>query len=117
MPGLFQLRIGTGHCLTRKTERKWYIWGESEENDFVKHIVPKLGIDLRINSEKAQNPWEIDLFDYTHNRYADLKVQNTPFFTAGRYMYGGMPYNPTYTVTFNRKDYENYIERRPPYTI
>lgn len=113
MPGLFQLRIGTGHCLTRKTERKWYIWGESEENDFVKHIVPKLGIDLRINSEKAQNPWEIDLFDYTHNRYADLKVQNTPFFTAGRYMYGGMPYNPTYTVTFNRKDYENYIERHP----
>lgn len=28
-------------------------------------------------------------------------------------MYGGMPYNPTYTVTFNRKDYENYLERHP----
>ncbi len=24
-----------------------------------------------------------------------------------------MPYNPTYTVTCNRKDYENYLERHP----
>lgn len=92
---------------------QWYVWGEGEENDFIERIVPRLGIDLRINPEKAQKPWEIDLFDYTHNRYADLKTQNTPFFTAGRYMYGGVPYDPTYTVTFNKKDYENYIEKHP----
>lgn len=92
---------------------QWYTWGEEEEKDFVERIVPRLGIDLRINPEKTQEPWEIDLFDYTHNRYADLKTQNTPFFTAGKYRYGGVPYDPTYTVTFNKKDYENYIERHP----
>ncbi len=91
----------------------WYIWGEEEEKDFVEHIVPRLGIDLRINPEKANKPWEIDLYDYTHNRYADLKAQKTPFFTAGKYKYGEKPYNPTYTVTFNKKDYENYIENHP----
>lgn len=62
---------------------QWYVWGAAEENDFVEHIVPRLDIDLRINPEKAQKPWEIDLFDYTHNRYADLKTQNTPFFYSG----------------------------------
>lgn len=92
---------------------QWYNWGEEEEKDFVKHIVPKLGIDLRINPEKVNKPWEIDLFDYTHNRYADLKSQKTPFFTAGKYMYGGVPYDPTYTVTFNKKDYESYREKHP----
>lgn len=92
---------------------QWYIWGEREENDFVEHIVPRLGIDLRMNPEKAQRPWEIDLFDYTHNRYADLKTQNTPFFTAWKYMYRGSPYDPAYTVTFNKKDYEKYMEKYP----
>lgn len=92
---------------------QWYVWGEEEENDFVEHIVPKLGIDLRINPEKAQKPWEIDFVDYMHNRYADLKAQKTPFFTAGRYMYGRIPYDPTYTVTFNKKDYKNYKEKYP----
>ena len=28
-------------------------------------------------------------------------------------MYGGLPYDPTYTVTFNKKDYENYMEQHP----
>ena len=92
---------------------QWYVWGENEENDFVEHIVPRLGIDLRINPQKGQRPWEIDFFDYTHNRYADLKTQNTPFFMAARYMYGRKPYNPSYTVTFNKKDYENYMEKHP----
>lgn len=92
---------------------QWYVWGQEEEYDFIEHIVPRLGIDLRINPEKSMSPWEIDFFDYTHNRYADLKTQKTPFFTAGRYLYGGVPYNPTYTVTFNKKDYEHYIEKYP----
>lgn len=92
---------------------QWYTWGEEEEKDFVAHIVPKLGIDLRINPEKAARPHAIDLFDYTHDRYADLKTQKTPFFTAGKYLYHGKPYDPTYTVTFNKKDYENYLSTHP----
>lgn len=87
-----------------------YVWGEQKERDFVEDIVPRLGIDLRINPQKAQRQWEIDLFDYTHNRYADLKTQTTPFRTAGNYRYGEAPYNPDYTVTFNKKDYENYLK-------
>lgn len=92
---------------------QWYVWGEDEENDFVEKVVPRLHIDLRINPQKARCPWAIDLHDYTHDRPADLKTQNTPFFTAGRYMYGNVPYDPTYAVTFNRKDYENYVQRYP----
>ena len=34
---------------------QWYVLGKGEENDFVEHIVPKLGIDLRINPEKTKN--------------------------------------------------------------
>lgn len=92
---------------------EWYIWGEQEEIDFVEHIVPRLGIDLWINPAKVERPWEIDLCDYTHHRYADLKTQKTPFFLASRYHYGRMPYDPAYTVTFNKKDYENYKENHP----
>ncbi len=92
---------------------RWYVWGEEEEKEFIERIAPRLGIDLRINPGKAQRPWEIDLYDYTHNRYADLKTQKTPFFTAGRYKYAGVPYDPAYTVTFNKKDYGNYVEKHP----
>ncbi len=92
---------------------QWYAWGENEEQDFVERIVPRLGIDLRINPEKKKTRWAIDLYDATHRRYADLKTQKTPFFTAGKYRYKGRPYDPTYTVTFNKKDYENYLEKHP----
>lgn len=92
---------------------QWYGWGEGEEKAFLERVVPRLGIDLRLNPEKEQKPWEIDLYDYTNRRYADLKTQNTPFFTAGKYFYGRSPYDPTYTVTFNKKDYENYLENHP----
>lgn len=92
---------------------QWYKLGEKTEVAFVEKIVPSLGIDLRINPEKVKNPWTIDLFDYTNNRYADLKTQTTPFFTAGKYSYGGAPYDPTYTVTFNKKDYEKYKKEHP----
>ena len=92
---------------------EWYLWGEQEELDFVEHIVPRLGIDLRINPAKVESPWEIDLYDYTQGRYADLKTQKTPFFSAGSHNYGRVPYDPTYTVTFNKKDYENYKKNHP----
>ena len=37
----------------------------------------------------------------------------TPFFTAGKYFYGVKRYDPAYTVTFNRKDYEYYLQNYP----
>lgn len=94
---------------------QWYTWGEDKEADFVAKVVPHLDVDIRINPEKAERAWAIDLFDYTHQRPADLKVQNTPFFTCGsaKHSYRGKRYDPTYTVTFNKKDYENYREKHP----
>ena len=66
-----------------------------------------------INPEKATKPWVIDFIDETSNKFADLKTQNTPFFTAGRYLYKGKPYDPAFTVTFNHKDYEKYRKEYP----
>ena len=65
----------------------WYTWGEQEEVDFIDKIVPHLDHKIIINLEKATKPWVIDLIDETSNKFADLKTQNTPFFTAGRYLY------------------------------
>lgn len=92
---------------------KWYVWGENHEKDFIEKVVPRLGVDIRINPEKKKRAWAIDLYDYTSGRYADLKVQKTPFFTASKYTYCSKKYDPTYTVTFNRKDYEKYSEEYP----
>ena len=92
---------------------KWYDWGQDEEADFIKKIVPQLKIDIRINPEKEKYEWAIDLYDYTNRRYADLKTQNTPFFTVGKYNYGRVKCDPAYSVTFNRKDYLHYKEKYP----
>ena len=94
---------------------KWYSWGEDFEKDFIEVIVPLIGTDIRKNPEKETCSWAIDLVDYTHKRYADLKVQATPFFSAGssKHKYCGRRYNPTYTVTFNKKDYEKYKQEYP----
>ena len=92
---------------------RWYEWGENDENDFITNVVPRFGLDIRKNPEKELRPWAIDMFDYTNYRYADLKTQNTPFFTCLKYMYNGRPYDPNYTVTFNRKDYEHYLSHYP----
>ena len=91
----------------------WYEWGANQEVDFVNKIVPLIKIDVRINPQKSTDPAKIDLYDYTNNRYADLKVQNTPFFMSGRYLYKNVPYDPAYTVPFNHKDYLNYKQHYP----
>lgn len=92
---------------------QWYDWGANEEIDFVTNIVPLIGDDIRINPDKNRYSWAIDLYDYTRNRPADLKTQNTPFFTVSRYRYKGEKCDPAYSVTFNRKDYENYKNNYP----
>lgn len=93
--------------------KQWYKWGEGKEDEFIATIVPNLQNEIIINPEKESDPTRIDLYDLTNERYADLKVQDTPFFTSGRYCYNGIPYDPSYTVTFNRKDYENYRAHHP----
>ncbi|AFS77875.1 cold-shock domain-containing protein [Gottschalkia acidurici 9a] len=96
--------------ITHDVEDKGY-WckkGSKLEEEFVKEIVPKLKTNIIINPEKVKNPKVIDLLNLDLNRKADLKTQETPFFTA--YRYG---YNPQYTVTFNHKDYINYKKNYP----
>lgn len=51
--------------------------------------------------------------DYSNNRPADLKTQTTPFFKVSKYKYKGVRCDPAYSVTFNRKDYENYKQNYP----
>lgn len=97
-------------------KQKWCTEGEELEKAFVERIVPYLNVKLEINPDKCDNPCVIDLIDLTNGKYADLKSQNTPFFTAGRFYYGENKehkYEPTYTVTFNKKDYENYRNNYP----
>ncbi len=88
----------------------WYAWGEAGEGNFLAGVAPALGLNIKRNPEKEHCPWAIDLLDDTNHRYADLKIQNTPFFTVSKYSYCGQRCDPTYSVTFNRKDYEKYAK-------
>ena len=98
-----------------ENRRQWYIHGEDLEGDFISECVPRINRDIRINPLKDTDPTVIDMLDYTDDpsgRPCDLKTQNTPFFLAGKYDYlkngQRVIYDPSYTVTFNRKDYERY---------
>lgn len=90
------------------TEKKswWLSYGESLEQAFVGICTQKLNINAEINPAKSEDPTAPDLL--FEGRIADLKVQNTPFFSAQTY---GM--DPRFTVTFNRKDYERYLNNYP----
>jgi hypothetical protein len=81
----------------------WCQHGSDLEARFVKICKDQFGLDAKINPDKATNPYAPDLV--VNGVLADLKVQNTPFFTAPRY---GL--DPRFTVTFNRKDYARYSE-------
>lgn len=89
-------------------KKTWCNFGASREIAFVENVVPLLELDIIVNPEKVYNPYVIDLFDRTSSKYADLKTQNTPFFTAGKY---GV--DPQYAVTFNKKDYDRYCKLYP----
>lgn len=93
----------------------WCHHGEKLEETFVEICKSKLGINVFINPEKATNRYAHDLIFVDKNgveRIADLKTQNTPFFTAARY-----DIDPRYAVTFNRKDYERYKSLYPEIVI
>ena len=88
----------------------WLTHGENLEKRFVELCLNSLGISAQINPEKESTPTAPDLL--VEGRVADLKVQNTPFFTSGRYKL-----NPRFTVTFNRKDFERYTSLYPTIDI
>lgn len=72
--------------------------------------VTHLELGIRLNPAKLLDLTAPDLL--VDGRIADLKTQNTPFFTASRY---GL--DPRFTITFNRKDYERYISLYPDIAI
>jgi hypothetical protein len=99
-------------AVPHNTEDKswWLRHGEVLEKRFVQFCVQELGLAASINPAKAADPTAPDLV--VNGQLADLKVQNTPFFSAGRY---GL--DPRFTVTFNRKDYERYAKLYPALII
>ena len=88
----------------------WLRHGEDLERDFVALCRTRFSMKVEINPSKLIDPLAPDLL--VNGSIADLKTQNTPFFTAARYQL-----NPQYTVTFNRKDYERYRSRYPEIVI
>ena len=89
---------------------EWCSHGERKENVFVRNYGHQLG--LIINPEKETNRYAPDLANFIGEGLADLKTQNTPFFTARRYNY-----DPQYTVTFNRNDADRYRVEEPDLDI
>ena len=94
--------------ITHDTEDKswWLQHGENLEFDFVTKCRNLLGLEISINPQKQKDKTAPDLI--FEGRLADLKTQNTPFFTSSRY---GI--DPCFCVTFNRKDFERYASMYP----
>ncbi|WP_409522349.1 hypothetical protein [Nitrincola sp. MINF-07-Sa-05] len=88
----------------------WYLHGEKLEEKFVSICRGKLKINASINPQKIDDKTVPDLI--VEGALADLKTQNTPFFTVSRYNM-----DPRFTVTFNRKDYERYQALYPDIVI
>lgn len=107
--------------IVRDTEDRywWYKYGEVGEQFFVDWVCPDLDLDGIINPEKEVNPTVPDLL--VDGKLSDLKTQKTPFFTAGRYHKKvdgiSVPFDPTYTVTFNVKDFNRYSALYPSIDI
>lgn len=88
----------------------WCEIGLEKELEFVSFMNGKTQRTICINPEKEHNKYAPDLL--SNGLIADLKMQETPFFTSGRYTY-----SPQHVVTFNEKDYLRYKEKYPDITI
>jgi len=98
----------TNHDLQNKGA--WCEHGVRKENVFVNLHGHQLG--LVINPAKKRDIYAPDLSDFIGPELADLKTQNTPFFTAAKY-----GYPPQNTVTFNKKDADRYRAEYPDIDI
>ena len=89
------------------TENKapWLRFGEQREATFIDSVAPAIGLDARKNPAKEGDPTALDLL--VDGIPADLKTQETPFFTADKTY--ELP--PQYVVTFNANDYERYLQK------
>lgn len=63
---------------------QWCKEGEKLEVEFINHDIPKLELNIIINPKKQNNPYHIDLLDLDNNREANLKTQQTSFFSAAK---------------------------------
>lgn len=97
----------------------WYKYGEEGESEFVRAICPNYSLDGKINPVKETDPTVPDLI--VDGKLSDLKAQKTPFFTAGNYAMNvsgkSVYYDPSFTVTFNKKDYIRYSTKYPEIDI
>ncbi len=86
------------------TENKtpWLELGEQREDVFIKEVAPKLQLEAEQTPRKKDDPTAIDMI--VNGAPADLKTQETPFFTSGKTY--DLP--PQYTVTFNKNDHQRY---------
>jgi hypothetical protein len=93
-------------------DKRWWVdtW-RREEDAFVEHVCPMLGLQGTINPEKDTNPYAPDLV--VEGRLADLKCQRTPFFKASS-LFG---IDLQFAVTFNRKDFVRYTTQYPDLVI
>jgi hypothetical protein len=85
----------------------WWKHGETLESAFVEFGQDWLDLDVKINPGKATTPTVPDLL--VNGQIADLKTQETPFFTS--HVFAGL--DPRYTVTLNLKDVRYYRESYP----
>ncbi|MFC3859590.1 HD domain-containing protein [Deinococcus antarcticus] len=92
----------------------WYEHGERQEHEFLQ-LAARHGLPVRLNPAKTRDKTAIDLLlTLPDGREvpADLKTQNTPFFTAGKY-----GKNPGRAVTLNDKDIRRYERLYPDAVI
>jgi hypothetical protein len=92
-------------------DKSWWLQhGLELEYQFVELCRNKLKVRAEINPAKSDSPTAPDLL--VDGNIADLKVQNTPFFSATKYSM-----DPRFTVTFNRKDFERYSALYPEIVV
>ena len=112
MTVLMQIEVGILNTPMHDTEdKKWWVKKYlDKEKEFVL-LCENLGIKACINPEKTHNPYAPDLI--INGVVSDLKYQETPFFKA-LLLYD---IDPTYAVTFNRKDFLRYQTLYPDIDI
>ena len=94
------------HLNDLQDKTSWCSLGERLEIKFLEKFGNDFGLVL--NPEKISNPLAPDFIHKDSNRYVDLKTQNTPFFSSGKYNL-----DPQYAVTFNLIDKQRYLSSYP----